>query len=503
MPAYSPSDYPTQGELDAFKRLYPDEPQIQSITLDQLIAYVRTLDTDTTPPTTRYRATRTAVSPCATAITSLVVQSIFTVFDVPIIRQAVSDNIMATLAPLIGPRENLLRRLAAVVSNPASSALDRAVAVVRIVFALELLGVVAIIVEQVWKGFDLLAGVFFGVKLVAKLTLALSTEGTSLVIASIVAALDDAGKIVSDAIAVANTCGASATPLVQTVAGGHGVMYELSSPAGIALDGSNNLYVIDGRISQLKKWAPGKTDFVVVALGNAKPEWGISDWGNSFVILDASGNMYVGGVLDVAKFDAGEAVPQSMSGMRYFSIGSNQFRGRPGGILVDGNGTVYATDTVGNCVFMFDAGASTGTVVAGGPGKLNQPAGIAMDAARNLYVVDSGNNRVVKFVGGDEIVIGGGNGPGSGPSQLDGPQGIAVDSAGNVYVADTNNHRVQVFEAGRPGDAFGVPVAGGQGAGSGPDQLNSPVDVKIDADSMLYVSDRGNNRIQKWDLGEK
>src|SRR5579859_7015873 len=146
MPAYPATEYPTPDELDAFKKLFPDVPDIQSITHDQLIAYIQRLDTNTTPPTTNYRARRIPVSPCATAIASLVIECIFTVFDFPIIRQAVSDNVMASLAPLIGPRQNLLTRLSSIISDPQSSKLDRAGAVVLIILALELLGVVVTIV---------------------------------------------------------------------------------------------------------------------------------------------------------------------------------------------------------------------------------------------------------------------------------------------------------------------------------------------------------------------
>ena len=67
---------------------------------------------------------------------------------------------------------------------------------------------------------------------------------------------------------------------------------------------------------------------------------------------------------------------------------------------------------------------------------LNQPEGVAVDAAGNLYVVDSGNNRVVKLAAqsGTQTVL-----PFTG---LTNPNGVAVDAAGNVYVTDTFNHRV-------------------------------------------------------------
>ena len=87
------------------------------------------------------------------------------------------------------------------------------------------------------------------------------------------------------------------------------------------------------------------------------------------------------------------------------------------------------------------AGALLG--VWGGPGQLSGPAGVAVDGAGNLYVSDTGNNRV-QIVAPSGAVIGG-------FGALSGPTGIAVDCRGNVYVADTGNNRIQKFgERGAP-----------------------------------------------------
>ena len=85
-----------------------------------------------------------------------------------------------------------------------------------------------------------------------------------------------------------------------------------------------------------------------------------------------------------------------------------------------------------------------------GDGQFNFPEGIAVDSSGNIYVADTSNNRVQKFnsVGAFQLKFGanGGDGTaGSGDGQFSSPRNIALDSSGNIYVADSSNHRVQKF----------------------------------------------------------
>ncbi len=135
-----------------------------------------------------------------------------------------------------------------------------------------------------------------------------------------------------------------------------------------------------------------------------------------------------------------------------------------------------------------------------GPGQLINPKDLALDAEGNIYVVDSGNSRVVKFdPTGKFITQWGSNGTAAGQFKDD-PWGIAVDSEGGfVYVADTWNHRIQKFTLdGEFVTQWGsFVVTDGSAVGEG-GRFYGPRDIAIDAEGNLYVTDTGNKRIQKF-----
>ena len=79
-------------------------------------------------------------------------------------------------------------------------------------------------------------------------------------------------------------------------------------------------------------------------------------------------------------------------------------------------------------------------------GLFNQPGGITLDNSGNVYVVDSGNNRIQKFdSNGNLLLLWGGSGSATG--QFNQPNGIAVDNTGNVYVSDYGNNRIEKFDS--------------------------------------------------------
>jgi uncharacterized protein (TIGR03437 family) len=204
----------------------------------------------------------------------------------------------------------------------------------------------------------------------------------------------------------------------------------------------------------------------------------------------------------------------------------------PKGIAVDSAGDLYVADSGNNRVLRYpkpvsQAGRITPDLVIGqadftsaisaaiSASSLRAPAGVAIGPDGDLFVADSGNNRVLEYAASAGThalalrVYGQPNftsmGPVSPPSAqtLNAPQGIFVDSGSTLYVADTGNARVLIFL-----DSKDDPVAGaaaslvlGQdgfassAAGSGAANLNLPFDVAVDSQWDLMVSDAGNNRV--------
>lgn len=185
-----------------------------------------------------------------------------------------------------------------------------------------------------------------------------------------------------------------------------------------------------------------------------------------------------------------------------------QFRA-PIGLAVDSTGNVYVTD-FGNGLGQNDRVekfSSSGEFLAkwGSLGsedtKFQDPWGIAIDSEDKVYVADTANRYIKKFssAGVFDLKFGGG-GPGDGEFSM--AIGVAVDSAGSVYVTDHDTSpavdRIQKFVSSLGGysyaDQWGV-----NGSTSG--KFNEPSDVAVDSAGNVYVSDRKNHRVQKFDSG--
>src|SRR5579872_2401170 len=125
-------------------------------------------------------------------------------------------------------------------------------------------------------------------------------------------------------------------------------------------------------------------------------------------------------------------------------------------LVTDFNGVIEVTP---DGILHVISSTSTGFAGDGGPvkqAKFTNPLGIASDSAGNVYIGDSGNNRL-RRIGTDGTVTTiagtGSTGFGAGSFYGDGdlavnallnePWGVAADSAGNVFFVDTLNHRVR------------------------------------------------------------
>jgi len=159
---------------------------------------------------------------------------------------------------------------------------------------------------------------------------------------------------------------------------------------------------------------------------------------------------------------------------------------------------VIVSTIAGNGVRGFADG--TGAVA-----QFDYPGGVAIDAAGNVYVADTQNNRIRKITPTGEVAtLAGGGGSqsfadGTGAAaRFNNPRSVAVDAAGYVYVADTQNHRIRkITPAGAVTTLAGSGMNGfADGTGTAA-QLNGPYGVAVDSAGNIYVADMGNNRIRK------
>ena len=226
--------------------------------------------------------------------------------------------------------------------------------------------------------------------------------------------------------------------------------------------------------------------------------------GATGIAVDGSGNVYVMDMLNgrLQKFDSDGNLLTKLEGFGFLA-----------NLTVDASGNVFVVDATSHSVQKFSSTWTPLGTVGGhcdmsdgtdcedrdGPGRLELgdgqfdfPVGVAVDAAGNIYVADTGNDRIQKFVsGGAFITKWGANGENDG--EFKGPQGMAIDGSGNLYVVDWANHRIQKFDL----DGNFLGKWGSQGSGDG--QFDFPQDVAVDADGNVYVTDSDNNRVQKFD----
>lgn len=185
----------------------------------------------------------------------------------------------------------------------------------------------------------------------------------------------------------------------------------------------------------------------------------------------------------------------------------------PRGIAIDDAGTLYVADTENHRVqrVTFDIGGTPTYTTVGGtdgqgndPTELYSPSDVVPAADGSLYVIDTWNHRLQRItfdLNGDPepaTTVYGGNGYNGGVNDFAVPSGIALASDGTVFVSDRDNDRVQKIAFDGSGNPnLAITVAGGNGRGSDPDELNSPHGIALDSEGSLYIADAGNHRIQK------
>jgi len=338
---------------------------------------------------------------------------------------------------------------------------------------------------------------------------------------------------------------------------------ELYLPGGEVVDGAGNMYIADtghNRIRMVCGAAAAPTiqgttcagaGIISTIAGNGDPNY--SGDGRpasratvnapSYVALDGAGNLYIAdsGNNVIRMIDAATGVITTVAGNGAIGDSNLDLVGdsgpatsanlnQPQGVTLDANGNLYIADTGNHRIRLVNAAAGTISTIAGtgatnanGTGgyngdniqawtaELNFPYAVAFDPAGNMYIPDSGNNRIRKVkaasgaitAGSSIVTVAGTGNPGATgcaatpiaatQAALWSPSGVAVDAAGNVYIADTQNAAIRKVSAATGlistllQSGCGTFYFGGQFANQ---ELYGPTGLYLDGSGNLYIVDR-------------
>jgi uncharacterized protein (TIGR03437 family) len=290
-------------------------------------------------------------------------------------------------------------------------------------------------------------------------------------------------------------------------------------PNGVAVDSAGNLYIADKGNSRVRKVS--KSAITTVA-GNGmagysgengpaasaqlnQPQGVAVDSAGALYIADTNANLVLrvaGGVTttvagDGTRGNSGDDGPATSARLS-----------SPYAVAVDQAGDLFIADAGNNRIRMVSKGVIT-TVAGNGRGgysgdggpatgaQLNQPWGVAVDSAGNLYIADTGNDRVRKVSNGVLTTVAGNGTMGfsgdGGPATSAGlwaPTAVALDSSGNLYIADDDNYRVREVSNGviTTFAGNGTPGLGGDGGPASSAQIG-PWSLAFDSADNLYITD--------------
>ena len=216
---------------------------------------------------------------------------------------------------------------------------------------------------------------------------------------------------------------------------------QLNRPKDVFVDASGNLYVADSLNQRIQFFPNGSlTGSTLTASWPSHGQlWGVLMFNQNIYALDYS--------TSVAWINGTNTASTSLNAPQGFAIDTSVVPG-----------TMYIANSQRHTIVQWLLGANSGQVVAGIDGTsgstntlLNFPVALKLDSDANLFVVDNNNHRIQLFcqpVSGTSFtgrtILGTGS-AGSSATTLTYPAGIALDASKNIYVADTTNNRIQRF----------------------------------------------------------
>ncbi len=261
---------------------------------------------------------------------------------------------------------------------------------------------------------------------------------------------------------------------------------EVRDAYGMCVDDLGNIYVTNRDAGTIQKF--DNSGNLLLKFGGAGTGIGLFRQAGD-VSVDSVGNIYVPDAMNnrIQKFDS--------NGHFLMKLDGGSFFGGAYGVSVDAIGNIYVPDLFGNQVQKFDSNGNHLLTIGSsgsGDGQLSMPYKARLDSVGNIYVTDTGNGRIQKFNKDGNYVMQFDNG-----GQISGPKSVSIDSKGNIYVVAGDSVEpdfVRKFDSsgnllGRVGNKISSDVG----------QFYSPSSVVIDDQSNIYITDMGNDRVQKFD----
>ncbi|HEY6392594.1 MAG TPA: Ig-like domain repeat protein, partial [Bryobacteraceae bacterium] len=325
----------------------------------------------------------------------------------------------------------------------------------------------------------------------------------------------------------------------------------LFGPAGLAVDSNGNLYIADTNNSRIRKVSGGiMTTVVGGGMGaDGLPALEAQLFNPCDVKVDSAGNIYisescvvvtgsVGGPVAVMnrvrRVDAATGIIRTIAGGLNPGFGgdggppgSASQLNTPGGLAIDGSGSVYIADSGNNRVRRIDGATGIISTVAGngvaafsgdgGPAtsaSLNYPSAVAVDSAGTLYIADGSNGRIRRVDAATGIITtlagaGGasynGDGIAATSANLGFPYALQVNGAGNLLLADVLDDRVRLVDTSTgliwtiAGNGPVPPFCcgGGDGGPATRAWLNVPSGVALSPMGPLFIAEHAGQRIRQ------
>lgn len=286
-----------------------------------------------------------------------------------------------------------------------------------------------------------------------------------------------------------------------TVAGGvsnanGSSLAQLADPFAISITNNDILYISDPDNHHIVVVdLVSKTNISIIGSG---PGSNLNQFDAPFDLFLRNTSLYVIELNNarLKKMDLNGANPSLILNTNKF-LGSVYF-------YIDNDENMYVSSVYNNTVVLCRLNTSNFAMVAGtgiagaNNNQLNTPYGVFVNENRTIYVADCGNNRVMKWYRGAPVGIrvAGDGTSGIRSTQLSCPTQIIVDIDETMYISERDNSRITRWKANA---SVGVCIAGCMGtSGRAATQLDQPYSFTFDRYGSLYVCDRENHRVQKF-----